>query len=57
MDIGSFITSLSIPMLGFNWLDIIIVLILVFYAFEGYSQGFLIAFIDLLSFALSFYLV
>lgn len=56
MDIGSFITSLSIPMLGFNWLDIIIVLILVFYAFEGYGQGFLIAFIDLIAFALSFLL-
>nr|MBI5455385.1 CvpA family protein [Candidatus Levybacteria bacterium] len=56
MDIGSFITSLSIPMLGFNWLDVIIVGILIFYAFEGYGQGFLIAFVDLIAFALSFLL-
>jgi uncharacterized protein YkwD len=56
MDIASFITSLSIPMLGFNWIDVLILLILIFYAIEGYSQGFLIAFIDLIAFSLSFIL-
>lgn len=56
MDIASFITSLSIPMLLFNWMDILILLILLFYAIEGYSQGFLIAFIDLVAFSLSFIL-
>ncbi|MEK7160354.1 MAG: CvpA family protein [Patescibacteria group bacterium] len=56
MDIASFITSLSIPMLGINWIDIIIFAILIFYAFEGYAQGFLIAFVDLIAFSLSFLL-
>lgn len=56
MDIPSLITSLSIPYLGFNWLDIIIFVIVVFYAFEGYSLGFIIAFIDLVSFIISFIL-
>lgn len=56
MDIASFITSLSIPMLGFNWMDILILIILGFYAVEGYSEGFLIAFIDLVAFSLSFIL-
>ncbi len=56
MDILSFITSLSISMFGFNWLDIIIVAILIFYALEGYGQGFLIAFVDLIAFSLSFLL-
>lgn len=56
MDIASFITSLSIPMLGFNWIDVLILLILIFYAIEGYSEGFLIAFIDLVAFSLSFIL-
>ncbi len=56
MDIASFITSLSIPVLGFNWIDIIIFAILIFYALEGYGQGFLIAFVDLIAFSLSFLL-
>ena len=56
MDIPSFITSLSIPFLGFNWLDIIVFAIILFYAFEGYSLGFIIAFIDLVSFIISFVL-
>lgn len=54
MDILSFITSLSIPYLGFNWLDIIVVIIVIFYAFEGYSLGFVMASIDFISFVLSF---
>lgn len=56
MDIASFITSLSIPILGFNWMDVLILIILIFYAIEGYSEGFLIAFIDLVAFSLSFIL-
>jgi uncharacterized protein YkwD len=56
MDIASFITSLSIPMLGFNWIDVLVLIILIFYAVEGYSEGFLIAFIDLVAFSLSFIL-
>lgn len=56
MDIASFITSLSIPMLGFNWIDILVLILLVFYCIEGYGQGFLIAFVDLIAFSLSFLL-
>lgn len=56
MDIAPFITSLSIPFLGLNWMDILILIILAFYAIEGHSLGFLIAFIDLVAFSLSFIL-
>jgi uncharacterized protein YkwD/uncharacterized membrane protein required for colicin V production len=56
MDIGLFITSFSIPFLGLNWLDILILIILLFYAFEGFSLGFLLATIDFVSFILSFIL-
>lgn len=37
-----------------NFLDIIIILTLLFYAFEGYAVGFIVAFFDLLSFIFSF---
>ena len=40
--------------LGINLLDIIIVIIVLFYAHEGYSLGFTIAMLDLASFILSF---
>ena len=50
------LTSLSIPSLGLNWIDILIVLVLVFYSIQGYLTGFLAALIDLVSFALSFVL-
>lgn len=59
MDISSFLTyltALSIPAFGFNWIDILIIIAIVFYAIEGYSLGFLQAFIDLVSFVLSFLL-
>ena len=56
MDIASFITTLSIPFLGFNWIDIIIFVIIVFYAIEGYSLGFLTSLIDFTAFILSFIL-
>jgi uncharacterized protein YkwD len=39
---------------GINFLDIIIILVVVFYAREGYTLGFSLAFLDLLSFVLSF---
>lgn len=56
MEIASFFTSFSIPALGFNWIDILIFIIIIFYAIEGYSLGFLYSFIDLITFALSFIL-
>lgn len=41
-------------MLMFNWIDYLILAILLFYAYEGYSSGFIGAILDLLNFVLSF---
>lgn len=56
MDPISFVNSLSIPTLGLNWIDIVILIIIIFYTIEGYSSGFLSAFIDLVAFSVSFLL-
>lgn len=40
--------------IGLNWLDFVILAILLFYTVEGYSVGFLGSLIDLVSFVLSF---
>lgn len=40
--------------LGFNWLDFVILLALLFYSIEGYSIGFTQALLDLVSFISSF---
>ena len=45
------ITFLSIPTFGLNWIDIFILIILLFYSLEGFATGLLIASIDLFSFA------
>lgn len=42
--------------LNINLLDIIILVVVVYYAIEGYSLGFILALTDLLSFILSFFL-
>ncbi|MBI2028689.1 MAG: CvpA family protein [Candidatus Levybacteria bacterium] len=41
-------------MLELNWVDYILIIILIVYAFEGYSVGFLSAFLDLVSLIVSF---
>lgn len=41
-------------MLSFNWIDYVILVILLFYAYGGYSSGFAAAFLDLINFVLSF---
>lgn len=46
----------SIPHISLNLLDFIIIGVVVFYAHEGYVLGFSVAFLDLLSFLLSFLL-
>ena len=51
--ISSMFTSL-LALVGINFLDVIIVVILLFYAYEGYMLGFVIAGLDLLSFIFSF---
>lgn len=43
-----------VPALQFNWVDIVILLVLFFYALEGFSVGFIVALVDLISFLLSF---
>jgi uncharacterized protein YkwD len=57
MNIGSLlssITSFSIPSSGFNWIDILILVVLIFYSIQGFLLGFLLATIDFISFAFSF---
>lgn len=48
------IPFLELQAFGFNILDIIIVVVLLLYAFEGYQLGFVGALFDFLSFVLSF---
>lgn len=43
-----------IPLVNFNWIDLLIIAIFFFYAIEGFSVGFVVATVDLLSFLLSF---
>ena len=42
--------------LNINLLDVIVVVVVIYYAIEGYSLGFVLAFFDLFSFILSFFL-
>ena len=48
------ITSLYVPVVGLNWIDIFVLIILFFYSIEGFAVGILVASVDFLSFALSF---
>lgn len=41
-------------MMGFNWIDYIILFLLFFYVVKGYHLGFVVAFLDLASFIFSF---
>jgi len=54
MDINVLLSSVSIPSLGFNWIDVLILIGLVVYCFEGYALGFYAAVLDLISFIVSF---
>lgn len=48
------LSQFSLSHFGINLLDIIVVLVIIFYAYEGYSLGFVLASLDLGSFILSF---
>jgi uncharacterized protein YkwD len=48
------IAFFSLSRFGINMLDVVIVAIIVFYAYEGYTLGFVTAALDLCSFILSF---
>jgi uncharacterized protein YkwD len=50
------LAALSLSQYGISVLDVIIAGVIVFYAFEGFKLGFTYAFMDLLSFVLSFLL-
>lgn len=54
MDFGAFFSQLLPSSLGINILDVIIVLVVLFYIYEGYLLGFVLATLDLSSFILSF---
>ena len=54
MNINDLLSSLYISTFGFNWIDILILIILIFYCFEGYALGFYAAVLDLISFISSF---
>lgn len=38
----------------FNWIDLLVLIVVLFYSFEGYSLGFIASTLDLLSFIISF---
>lgn len=52
--VGWFGQVLGMSFLGFNVLDGVIGIVILFYAYEGFQLGFVIAIADLLSFVLSF---
>ena len=45
-----------LPHLQYNWVDFVIIAVFLFYALEGFSVGFIVAFVDLISFFFSFML-
>jgi uncharacterized protein YkwD len=47
--------SFLLQLQGFNWIDILIIIVILFYTLEGYAIGFLTAFVDLISFVLAFF--
>ncbi len=52
MDLSSYFYLISKS--GINWVDVLILLVIAFYAIEGYAASFWDAFCDLVSFALAF---
>lgn len=54
MDFGAIFSQLAPSNIGINLLDIIIVVVVLFYVYEGYLLGFVLASLDLASFVLSF---
>ena len=48
------LNKISLPSTGLNWLDLVIIIILAFYALEGYSLGFIASLLDLIGFVSSF---
>ena len=54
--VNSLLNNFSITGLGLNFLDIIILVVVLFYIYEGFALGFVSALFDFISFVLSFIL-
>lgn len=54
MNFFALLNSIYFPDLGLNWLDFVILIVLLFYSFEGYSLGFIASLLDLIGFVSSF---
>ena len=54
MNFFDFLNSIYLPNLGLNWLDFIVIIVLLFYSLEGYSLGFIASLLDLIGFVSSF---
>lgn len=54
MNFFDFLNSIYFSNLGLNWLDFVIIIVLLFYCLEGYSLGFIAALLDLIGFVSSF---
>jgi len=52
---NSILSSFLFQTQGFNWVDILVVIVILFYILEGYAIGFLTALVDLISFILAFF--
>ncbi|MBI2033011.1 MAG: CvpA family protein [Candidatus Levybacteria bacterium] len=52
--LGSYLETFSLHRLSLNWVDIVIVIVMIFYALEGFSIGFIAACFDLASFVIAF---
>lgn len=53
---SSFTLLIGDRAVSFNWLDIVILIVFIYYAWEGYILGFFIASLDLVSFLVSFFI-
>jgi uncharacterized protein YkwD/uncharacterized membrane protein required for colicin V production len=53
-NLNEFLKFLTFAPLGLNWIDFLIIFVIVFYAIEGYAVGLLRSILDFLSFILSF---
>ncbi|OGH05935.1 MAG: hypothetical protein A2171_02695 [Candidatus Levybacteria bacterium RBG_13_35_9] len=54
MDINSLLNFISANPLGLNWIDVIVLALIIIYGIEGYFLGFLGSLVDLISFVASF---
>lgn len=54
MNFFDFLNSIYFPNSGLNWLDFIVIIVLLFYSLEGYSLGFIASLLDLIGFVSSF---